>query len=473
MLQMQQHRYADAVDEFNAALVVGQRLGAQASIVKTTGNLGWAYSQMGDLDRAADLFRDWETKSSQLGMLADQEAALMNIAGLDLVRHDYDSAEKHYQQALELARRLNNQQDVAFGFTDLALTAIERKQFDVAEKYNLEAFKVEQSIGDHETELYSNLNQSLIASGKQDNATAQRLATDVIEHAGSNYTLRAEALSELAKVDVRLNHVASAKAHYEDALAALEKGRISLGREEFELSYPTNGKKIYDDYIQLLVEQGSPDQAFTVAELHRARTLTEGLGLQRELRAQSVTVESARRAAARLKRVVLSYWLGPQRSYLWIFWPGGSQLVTLPGEDQIRPKAQRYRVHLTGSFQSQEIANEDGEDLYRILIGPAQSYLPPGSQVTVIPDGVLCGLNFETFVVTAPSPHYWIEDASITNASSAVLLSRSGDAQHQASAPKMLLLIGNPQQPGYYPSLPHAGAEIGLVRGHFNPADGP
>ena len=81
MLEMQQYHYADAVDRFGASLVLAEKLGAQASIVKTTNNLGWAYLQMGDLDRAGDLFEQSEKKSEQLGMIADQTTALMNLRG--------------------------------------------------------------------------------------------------------------------------------------------------------------------------------------------------------------------------------------------------------------------------------------------------------------------------------------------------------------------------------------------------------
>ena len=102
------------------------------------------------------------------------------------------------------------------------------------------------------------------------------------------------------------------------------------------------------------------------------------------------------------------------------------------------------------------------------MIGPVERWIKPQSEVTIIPDEELCGLNFETLVVGSPKPHYWIEDVSVTNASSAVLL--AARQRNIAEPPKSLLLIGNPNSPASYPPLSHAGEEMHLIQAHFSPA---
>jgi len=470
MLQMQQYHYADAVDLFNATLVASRKLDAQASIVKTTVNLGWAYLQMGDLDRASDLFEESEKKSEQLGMITDQKTALMSIAAIRYVQHDYSAAERDYKQALQLARQLDDQKEAAHALMDLAQIAIEKSDFDSAEKYNNEALAIAHSIGDHESELYSLVNKAQISFWQQDPGTAERLLREVVHNSGTDVRLQAWALSTQAGIDVQLKHSEDAKAHFKAAIAALEKGRKSLGRDELKLAYPTNSKDVYNDYIDFLVGQGAPDEAFRVAELQRARTLTDGLGLN-ALNSQAFNVSEAERAAARLGHVVLSYWMGTKRSYLWILLPNHSQLFVLPGEDRIRPLLERYRAHLVGPFGANDLGNADGQELYRILIGPVESRIKPQSQVTIISDGELCGLNFETLVVSSPAPHYWIEDVSVTNASSAFLLTLASHSAvlRSTESAKTLLLIGNPQSPANYPALSHAGEEMSLVGAHFKP----
>jgi len=70
--------------------------------------------------------------------------------------------------------------------------------------------------------------------------------------------------------------------------------------------------------------------------------------------------------------------------------------------------------------------------------------IPPGSRVFLIPDGILHGLNFETLVVpTADGPRYWIEDVTVTTASSIRMLSSRSQSRRKTPT-RNLLLIGDP-----------------------------
>jgi CHAT domain-containing protein len=270
-------------------------------------------------------------------------------------------------------------------------------------------------------------------------------------------------------MDTRLGHFKDADMDYRAAILFLEKGRKALGRDDLKLSYPTQTRDIYNNYMDFLVEHGMPHDAFRVAELNRARTLTDGLGLG-DLNSQAFGIMEAQRASAMLGHPILSYWVGTKSGYLWMVLPNRTQLFVLPGEERIRPLLERYRAHLLGGLRGNDLADADGLELYRILIGPVEQWIKPQSEVTIISDGPLCGLNFETLLVNSPQPHYWIEDVSITNATSAVLLALGSRAKalHPEAQVRNLLLIGNPQSPPNYPPLSHAGEEIRLVEEHFS-----
>jgi CHAT domain-containing protein len=469
VLQMRQAHYADAADLFNAALTSAQKVGAQGAALRLTFNLALVYRHMGDLDRASELFEESERNSERLGMVTDQTRAVLNIGAIQFVQHRFSTAERNYQQALRLARQEDSQQDALLCLNDLALAAIEEGDLDLAEKYNKQALLLEHSIGDHDTELYSFVNEAQISFRKHDRDKAERLLRLVVHDHSTDLVIRAWALSTEAMIDAQSNEFQAAEKHYAAAIASLEEGRRSLGRDELELSYPTNGKEVYNDYIDFLVGHNMPNEAFRVAELQRARTLTDGLDLS-DSNSQTFNVAEAERAALRLGHPILSYWIGTKASYLWIVLPDHMQLFVLPGEDRIRPLVERYRAHLVGAFGGNDLADADGSELYRILIGPVERWIKPQSEVTIISDGPLCGLNFETLVVKAPAPHYWIEDVSITNASSAFLLAVGSHARalHPSTAPRNLLLIGNPESPPNYPPLSYAGEEISLISEHFS-----
>ena len=117
-------------------------------------------------------------------------------------------------------------------------------------------------------------------------------------------------------------------------------------------------------------------------------------------------------------------------------------------------------------------SDDTARSLFETLVGPVAATIPKGSNVFIIPDGILNGLNFETLLAPgSDNSHYWIEDVTISNANSIRLLSRL-DEDPAGEYGKKLLLIGNPTTAGTgYEILVNAFAEIRGVENHF-PSDG-
>jgi CHAT domain-containing protein len=88
------------------------------------------------------------------------------------------------------------------------------------------------------------------------------------------------------------------------------------------------------------------------------------------------------------------------------------------------------------------------------------------TKIFVIPDGSLNNLNFETLIVPDPQAHYWIEDATIANASSLRVLAASQSSP--ARRARRLLLVGDSVAPSKdYPELPKASVQMESVARHF------
>jgi CHAT domain-containing protein len=99
-----------------------------------------------------------------------------------------------------------------------------------------------------------------------------------------------------------------------------------------------------------------------------------------------------------------------------------------------------------------------------------QTLLPQNAKVVVIPDSSLNNLNFETLIVSEPKPHYWIEDATIADASSLHVLSAS--YLRERKRPRRLLLVGDSAAPSKeYPELPKAAVQMDSVARHFPESD--
>jgi CHAT domain-containing protein len=86
--------------------------------------------------------------------------------------------------------------------------------------------------------------------------------------------------------------------------------------------------------------------------------------------------------------------------------------------------------------------------------------------VILLPDGSLYGLNFETLIVPGPKPHYWIEDVTLTTASSLTLLASA--VVRSAPKEKSMFLIGDTISPNAdFPPLPQAAAEMQSIEKYF------
>jgi CHAT domain-containing protein len=107
-----------------------------------------------------------------------------------------------------------------------------------------------------------------------------------------------------------------------------------------------------------------------------------------------------------------------------------------------------------------------GDRLYGLLVERLLSWIPPGSRVVIVADGVLHGINFETLPVPGAKRHYWIEDAEIEMAPALSMLSAAAPSQRRR-APS-LLLFGDPApRAPEFPGLKYAAAEIANVSRYF------
>ncbi len=140
--------------------------------------------------------------------------------------------------------------------------------------------------------------------------------------------------------------------------------------------------------------------------------------------------------------------------------PAEIRTFVLPPEPAIAGAVERYRGFIEGSMRDpMQTESDAGRWLYTELIGKAQSLLPAGSHVVIVPDGPLHQLNFETLPVYGPKPRYWLEDAQVAVAPSFGICIHQ--AAREAARPPSTLIIGNPDSPGpEFPKLQYAGDEI-------------
>jgi CHAT domain-containing protein len=391
-----------------------------------------------------------------------------------------------YQSALNLARELGDDLHIAITLNNMAGAAIESGRLDQAEQYNRQALELERRRHDRAHELYSLQNQAWILAAQGEPEAAEKGLREVIAGSADDPFLRWHAQARLARLLATQGKTGPARREFAGAIRTVDAARLAE-KEEFRLPFLSQARAFYGDYIEFLMQQQEPREALRIAEHARARTLTEalGLGLMPSCGPQATGTRAPQcreaagnrnpasrqyqpeETARRLNAVILSYWLTANHSYLWAVSAGGIKVYTLPSEAEIAVSLQSYREALMGPQDVRESANAAGLKLYRMLAGPAAALIPPGTRVVLIPDGALTALNFETLLVPASAIHYWIEDVTISNASSMALLAAAAQRRYPPP-PDRLLAIGDPVQPGReFSELPQARLEIARVAQYF------
>jgi CHAT domain-containing protein/Tfp pilus assembly protein PilF len=495
-----QAHFDEAIDRSEAAYQAAKTVGAKIVELITQGNIGWAYYKLGDSDKALGLFLEAEKRASELGDFVDQGAWLTDAGYVYMGAHKFELAEQSFRRALELEQRVNSKEEIYNVQRALARLALQTGDPEKASQYAERALAIARESGNHVGELYPMLVQGQVAAGRGDVAGAESTFREVERDQSCPVFLKWEAEHSLAQLYEDEKRPDAADREYRAALATFEAARDTVRHEASQLSFLTNASHIYDDYVHFLVTRGRANDALRWADYSRARTLAEGLGLLAKGTSVGPPALNAQEISRRAKGALLFYWLGEKQSYLWAITPQKTSLFPLPPGSEIDAAVKRYREALAGPQDVPDSANQDGRWLYRTLIAPAQALLaarPSGAKahalcrscgtaeavpfpksasfedspkVFVIPDGSLNNLNFETLIVSDPKPHYWIEDATIADASSLRVLAASYSSEKKRA--RRLLLVGDSVAPSKeYPELPKAAAQMESVARHF-PAAG-
>lgn len=451
-------QFREAIQWGDKALALARQLGMKKLAGQTEGNLGWQYMELADYEAAEELFVRADATAVSIHTNTEHVTWLIQLGNLRSLRGDRTAARRDYLEAVEVGRSINHAQ-LGYALANLASLAVDDGRLDEASRFNAEALKLKRLAKDHEAELRSNIIDARIDVAVGSIEAATRTLNRVIAKA-TNPATQWEARGRLAEVFVKAKRDTLADEQFLLALKTVSEARQNLDRE-LRLSFFNTSSEIFAAYLNFLFDRNRLNGALTATEIIRTDALDDELGV----RARPAFADP-RAIAKQQNATILSYWLGPRRSYLWKITPTEVRAVILAPEKTIRDAVDAYRRDLLGATGSLQFTTTRGQRLYELLGIPKN--LASGSRVIVIPDGNLHTLNFETLVVPGPKPHYWIEDVNIVAASSTQLLARRASPPNRS--PRMLL-IGDPAPAdAAYPRLPQARAEMQNVERHFPPA---
>ena len=309
----QRERYDEAVVWFNQAQIMSEATHNGIGEEKGLGNLGWAYSKTGDFDKSLEYSHQAIEKAHSLRMGIDEIEWLNNVESVNLKRGRFDLAEADYHRSLELATKSRNQRQQIDALSGLGFIQLQTGHLQEASTLIEGALNMAK---DSDPPAPLLLKGQLLAR-RGDLAQAQEVFERVAFHAESDSSLRWEAHQDLAESYAQQSQPDKADREYQVALNTVRNARCSVKKEELRLPFFANATRVYNSYIDFLVQQGKTAEALKTADESRALTLAEGLGVEGKKCLASETAFNPQRTARDAKATILFYWLGADHSYLW------------------------------------------------------------------------------------------------------------------------------------------------------------
>ena len=467
-LFIEEGRFEDALHALEEQLALLRQGNSRHGMAAIFVNIGLCRTRLGQMEEALTALQTAEKLSREMEDKKFLGLALGGMGNIHLDRREFDLARESFQGALQIANDDNDQRSVSRWLSNLASVATETKDWAQAEEINERALRMKEAAGDENSMRYSHVNRARILEGQGQIEEAEKLYRQIIDDRAADPVPSLDASSHLAQLYAKTGQDAKAAKAFESALGLIDRVRDTLKEDDTKVRFLTSLIRVHDDYVDFLMARGRTERALEIAEASRAQVLQRKIGDAGAGR--PVGAVEYRRLARETGAVLLSYWLGPKRSYVWVTTGGGIAAYQMPPGNKIGALVERYRGLIEGLEDPLSSDDGAGRELYENILAPVMDRIPPESHVIVAPDSALNALNFETIPVPSPKAHYFIEDAVISVAPSLNLLTRAGPGK--SDGPVRLLLIGDPNPPDRgYAKLPFAAQEMDAVKGHFVPSE--
>lgn len=399
-------QYEQAINTYQQALAIWETLGNLRGKASTLNNIGFAYASQGvnnpsllplarqAYDQALSL---WQT----LGDPQGEASTLNNLGVIDATQGNFISALTWYRQALPLRQQTGDRLKEALTLYRIAEAETELGNLETA------LSQIEQAITIIEELRTQVISQELRASFFASKQDYYELYIEILmqlhqQRPTAGFNARAFEVSEQARARSLLETLAEttqkihqgidpqlleAKRNLEQQLDAVEQRRIKI--------YSTNHT----------IEQANAIKAEIEAILREYRALKVEIR-QRSPRyanftqPQPFTLSKIQQQVLDQETLLLSYFLGKKRSYLWAVTPTNLETYELANRQEITRSVQQFRDALVlprFRFRLQQ-ARQTSLSLSDLILAPVAGELQQ-KRLLIIADGALQYIPFNGLTV--------------------------------------------------------------------------
>jgi CHAT domain-containing protein/tetratricopeptide (TPR) repeat protein len=244
--------------------------------------MGLIAHQRGDLEMAAEYTRKADRVLEGLAPLSIEHAGcLMNLGIYALEGGDLAAADEYWSRSLAVVEKVvPNTVEHAQLLGAMEELAMQRGKFDKAREYASSSYEMLTRLRNQGPVMIAALRELALLSS-HDGALEEakdyyHRALQLAEKIYPGSWEQAELLAGMADLLQQKGEHTLALEQYRIAVDALEGQMAKLGGGEAERSgFRAQHEVIYERYVDILIQQGNVEEAFSVAERSRARTLVE------------------------------------------------------------------------------------------------------------------------------------------------------------------------------------------------------
>ena len=388
--------YQQALDIYARALALARELKQQAmeaNVVMNTGLVHWA---IGDASKASEYYAQALPLYRTLKQKAGEGRVLNNMG---LASPSPRQALVYFKQSEAIFAGLNSNADLAYVLQNMGDAYAADGKRNLAREYMQRSLALKRELKDRAGEGYS-----LQAMGELERKTgskteaaelladALRIRRETADHAGEAVTR-----ASLARLNGSLEQA-------REAMSMIESDRAKLKNPDLRAHFLGARSELYEFTIGLLTAAGQHRQAFETSERAKARAMLDqlsGLGVQPKMEPKDLALDGG--------TVLVEYYLGEERSYVWAVSKDSIVAAQLPARAKIEPAAARFYEQLgarnvtakgeTLAQRRERIAAADAQvthesaALRAMLLAPI-AVATRGKRMLIVPDGALHYLPF-------------------------------------------------------------------------------
>ena len=274
--------YAKAKQFWHSGLDAARKLGDSLNESKIIASLADVEGTIGEYESANDHYQQALRISQEARDLKQQASLTCNLGQLAYSQGDLPKAQELLERSLRTLKQIGCKNEESTALASLGMLHCSLGEYSKAIKYNEDALAISIEIHDKEGEMAFNNNLGQIYLFQKELEKASDYFTKALSIAEIIKDSRAESLSNcnIAFVCLIRNNVERAFWYLSASIKTLEKSVLHGESENFQIGFANQHNDPYRLMVVVLLKLGNIDQALSVSELGRARSLAQRMETQ-------------------------------------------------------------------------------------------------------------------------------------------------------------------------------------------------